>query len=78
MTRKHDRPPELLNVNGVVHKRVLLRIETFDEDGRPESLTLIPDDRMIELSQDQDKNQFVTCYVPRHMILKRSRDGKAD
>ena len=78
MTRKHDRPPELLNVNGVVHKRVVLRIESFDEHSRPESLTLVPDDRMIELSKDEEKNQFLTCYIPRHMILKRVSDGKAD
>lgn len=52
----------------VYYDCVLLRVESRDEEGRIESLTFIPPDRMVELSEDASKNEFIFAYVRRDLI----------
>lgn len=63
--------PEILNVYGKMYKLCVFRVETFDENGIPEECTFIPDDRVVELSDDKSKNFFMTAYVPRVMLTRK-------
>lgn len=54
---------QIVNIGGKQHRLCVFRIESRDEQGRPESLTFIPDDREVELSTNPDANQFILGWV---------------
>lgn len=47
---------------------VVLKVNTVDEQGRPEECTVITDDRMVELAGGEE---FVTALVPR-VVMERT------
>lgn len=46
-----------------VYKRILLRVETFYENGQPAQLTHIRDDDQVELSDNDGQNHFIIAYT---------------
>lgn len=64
--RRKKRPkPGVLYLGGDKYVPVILRVEERDEEGRPETLTLIQGgpDSVIELSQDPSRNHFAVVYM---------------
>lgn len=41
----------------------LLRVESYYEDDSPEDVVILKDDCVVELSDDETRNHFVTAYV---------------
>lgn len=65
MAKKPNRPPELLNVNGVMHKLTVFKIVEKNEDGTPWQLELMRDSDVAEIVGDEE---FMTGYVRAHML----------
>lgn len=61
--------PEKIIIGKETFRPAVFRIESFDESGRPESLTYISDETTIELSRDVAKNQFAIAYVSERTFL---------
>lgn len=55
--------PHATTIQGKPHRLCVLRVESRDEQGRPERLVFIPDDRVVELSTDPTQNQFVLAWI---------------
>lgn len=47
---------------------VLMKVESRDEYGRPENLTLVPDDRKLEIMGGEE---FLVAYVDAKMLEKK-------
>lgn len=56
-------PIRTVNIGGKVHRLCVLRVESRDENGLPENLTFVPDDRAVELSTDPEKNHFMLAWI---------------
>lgn len=65
---KEQKNPNIIVLNGKKFKATVFRIEAYDEKNRPEDCVLVPDDRIVELSDDKTKNNFMVCYVPLIML----------
>jgi len=48
---------------GGVAIKVLMRIDTWDDAGRPRTFTRILDDEMVDLGKDPEKNHFVAVLA---------------
>ena len=66
-----SRPPARKIIGSEMYALTMFRVESRDERGRPESLTLIPRDRVVELSEDPEKNQFILGYVREAELASR-------
>ncbi len=55
--------PRFLVLGGKKFVTAVLRIESFDEQGRPERLVNVPDDRSVELSRESKDNHFLIVYA---------------
>lgn len=67
MTSSHKLPARVALPNGDIFVLALFKVQSRDEDGRPEELTFIPGDRFVELVGGEE---FVTCYVREGMVQK--------
>lgn len=68
---------ESIRINGEGHRLALFRVDTWDEKGRPETLTMIPEERVVELGNDPDANHFWFAYVEWRMLQPNpGRAGK--
>ncbi len=54
--------PRVVNIGGHPFRLCCFRIESWDENGVPERLTHIPDDRTAELSDNSDRNHFMLFW----------------
>lgn len=50
-------------IAGKRHVLAVFRVETRDEQGRPENCVYIPPDRTVELSSNPDENHFFCAWV---------------
>ena len=66
-----SRPPARKIIGSEMYAITLFRVESRDERGRPEELTLITEDRIVELSEDPSKNQFIFAYIREAELAKR-------
>lgn len=62
--------PRTVRIANDVYALVVCRVESVDEKGRPEVLTVIPPDRVVELSSDPEKNRFIGVYVRSEIMDK--------
>lgn len=63
--------PRMVTIAGQTYVPALMRIEDRREhDGLPDNLTYLADDDMIELSEDQLRNQFIVAYVRQDTFMK--------
>lgn len=60
---KQPKKPRFLILGGEKFVPSVFRVEAFDEKGRPEKLTMIPDERTVELSEDKRDNYFLIVYA---------------
>jgi hypothetical protein len=60
--------PSRINIRGEIFEAIVLRVETFDEQGRPETLTMIPEERVVELSQNPRDNHFLVVYASKQSV----------
>ncbi len=62
----------------------VFRVESFDEQGRPERLTHVPHDRTVELSRDKNDNHFLIVYAneksiaPNPELANHGQEGGVD
>lgn len=61
--------PASIRVAGEPYVLRVLRVETRDEQGRPEQVFMAHEpDQVFELSQDPEQNHFIAAYVPFSMV----------
>lgn len=51
-----------VNIGGKPFRLCVFRIDSWDENGVPERLTHIPEDRTAELSTNPDHNHFMLVW----------------
>ncbi len=63
-----SRPRRFRTPDGVVYCPVILKVESWDEYGRPEALTFLPDDRPAE---QVPSDVYVLAYVREADVEKK-------
>lgn len=60
--------PRYLVIGGRKFVPAVFRVESFDENGRPERLVHIPDERQVELSRESKDNHSLIVYASEKTI----------
>lgn len=55
------------------HKHLVFVVKEKTEDGRPRKLEVLYDDETVTICEGME---FVTGYVPAHVVTKKVSDGK--
>ena len=68
MGKKRNGLPARIHIEGQgTYVPVVMKIQTKDEQGRPEDLTLVPDDRSVEIVGGEE---FLIAYVLRKLVKR--------
>ena len=59
-------------INGKPHSLVVLRITAWDEHGRPSQATIGYDDTTFDVSDPNQSNDFMTCFVQTEMTKRKA------
>lgn len=66
--------PQYVNIGGVRHQLVVMRIESRDEQGRPLTTFIgIDPEQVFELDKDNpENNHFITAYMPCDVLTPKA------
>jgi len=75
---KRPKQPDKLVIGGKTFVLLVLRVESFREDGRPDEVSIVYPDDVAELSTDTTKNVFLTGYLHRDSTLPGREEAAAN
>ena len=55
---------ETRTIKGKLYALIVLRVETTLENDKPDTVSILRQDQVAELSDDESQNQFYTAWIP--------------